>query len=101
MAKDPFEDLPSDFKDAMEASSAEQLKQTLANIATNEETNLSAMKADEDLQKLREQVSEAGRGYREATKMNKTKTKFIRRILADKGDEASQKIVMLDVQAAG
>ena len=100
MAKNPFEDLPADFKDAMEASSEAELKQTLASIATNEEINLSAQKADEDLKNLREQVTNASRGYREATKMNKMKTKFIRRILADKGDEASQKIVMLDVRSA-
>ena len=101
MAKDPFEDLPMEFKEAMEKSSVEELKQTLANIATNEETNVSAQKADEDLQQLREKVTVASKAYREATKMNKLKTKFCRRILADKGDAASQKIVMLDVQAGG
>ena len=101
MAKDKFSELPKEFVDQMESSSIQELKEALGLISTNEELNLSAAKADEDLQKLREQVSVASKGYREGTKMNKIKTKFIRRILADKGDSKSAEIVALDVRAAG
>ncbi len=99
--KGPFDSLPSEFKDAVAAEDLAAIKARLSDIAKAEEANQAAKAADEDLNKLKEQAKYAGVGYREGTKMNKTKVKFIISVLADKGDETALQIVRLNLIAAG
>ncbi|WNM70301.1 hypothetical protein [Myxococcus phage Mx1] len=98
-AKDPYASLPDDFKSAVGLASPEELKAKLAEVAKSQEANLSSMKADPDLNKLKEQVKFAGAGYSEVTKTNRQKTKFIIRALADKGDPVAQAIIQNDIEA--
>ncbi len=99
--KGPFDSLSEDFKDAVGAKSLEEIKDTLSDIAKAEEANQAAKAADEDLAAKKEQAKFASEVYREATKENKTKIKFIISVLADKGDETAIQIVRLNLLAAG
>lgn len=97
--KDPFEDLPEDFKDAVTSASVNELKDKLSDVAKNEEANLAAKKADPDLAESKEAVKVASEGYREITKQNKLKRKFIIQQMALSGDDLAQKIVQMDLDA--
>lgn len=97
--KDPFAELPESFKDALATADVNQLKDKLAEVAKAQEANKSEMKADEDLNNLKEQVKVASSGYTEVTKSNKLKTKYVIRLLADKGDAVAQSIVQNDINA--
>jgi hypothetical protein len=97
--KDKFEALSEDFKSAVGSSNLDELKVRLSDVTKTEEENQSAMKADEDLNNLKEQVKLASSGYRELTKLNKLKRFFIIQALADKGDPVAQNIVNLNVGA--
>ena len=99
--KGPFDSLPTEFKDAVAAEDLTAIKARLSDIAKAEEANQAAKNADEDLNKLREQAKYAGESYREASKANKTKVKYIITVLADKGDETALQIVRLNLLAAG
>lgn len=97
--KDPFAELPESFKDALATADEQQLKDKLSEVAKSQEDNKSAMKADKDLNDLKEKVKVASSGYTEVTKTNKLKTKFVIRLLADKGDSVAQRIVQNDIDA--
>ncbi len=94
-AKVPFSDLPESFKDAMAAASAEELQKVLADIHKDDERNTAAQKADQDVKEKREAVTYATRGYRDVAKSNKSKTGFIIRLLADRGEATSSEIIAL------
>jgi hypothetical protein len=93
--KVPFSELPESFKDAMVSSSPEELQKQLADIHKDDERNLAAKKADQDLKEKQEQVKVAAQGYNDVTKLNKLKTAFIIQLLADRGEELSSEIVRL------
>lgn len=97
--KDPYEALPTEWKDALEGMGPDELKQRLAEVAKSEEANQSAKKADEDLNNLKEQVKNASLGYNEVSKVNRLKTKLVIRHLADKGDVVAQSIIQNDISA--
>ncbi len=99
--KGPFDSLPTEFKDAVAAEDLQAIKARLSDIAKAEEANQAAKNADEDLNKKKEQAKIAGEVYREGTKANKLKVKFIITVLADKGDETALQIVRLNLLAAG
>lgn len=83
--KNPFDDLPQDFKDAMENMSDEEIKQAMANVAISEQQNQDAKRDDQDLAEKLEAAKFAGEGYREASKMNKLKIKYGYSILDGRG----------------
>lgn len=97
--KDPFEELGDDFKDALNGLGLDSLKAKLAEVAKGEEANQSAKKADEDLNRLKEQVKNASLGYNEVTKTNRLKMRYIIRHLADAGDEVALTIIQNDISA--
>lgn len=97
--KDPFAELDDVFKNEVSGASLDQLKDKLSEVAKKEEENQAAKKADEDLNRLKEQVKDASLGYSEVTKRNKLKLKFLIRNLADKGDPVSANIVRLELAA--
>jgi hypothetical protein len=92
-SSDPFEALSMAYKDEVGAADLNKLKQLLADVAKSEEANQAAMKADEELNQLKEKVKVATEGYSEVKKTNRLKTKFIIRALSDKGDTVAQSIV--------
>jgi hypothetical protein len=99
-AANPFKLLEEEFKDKVAASNTDELRNLIAETCKNEEQNLAAMKADQDLKSKKALVSEAAAGYREGTKRNKQKLKFIIQVLSDRGDEQAQSIVQLTLAGA-
>lgn len=88
-AKDPFESIPEDWKDAVAASSVDAINARIAEVAKAEEENLRLKGEDFDLASLKEQVKEAGAQYSEATKMNRLKIRYAMRVLGDKGGDTT------------
>ncbi len=84
--KDEFADLDSDFKDAVAGESPEDIRKRIAQVALNELENQRLKKEDTDLETKKEEFKEAGAVYREASKANKLRLKFMRRVLKDKGN---------------
>lgn len=83
--KNPFEDLPSEWRDSVSGMSREQIDEEIAKVAKSEDENQKAKKDDPDLENLKWQVKEATAPYREASKMNKLKISFAIQVLGDKG----------------
>lgn len=83
--KDPFADLPGEWRESVSSMSREQIDDEIAKVAKNEDENLRAKKEDPDLQNLKWQVKEASAPYREGTKMNKLKIRYAIQVLGDKG----------------
>jgi hypothetical protein len=70
--------------------SVDKLRDKLGEIALNQEAVQDAKENDQDLASAKETYDTAGAGYKEATKMNKLRVKFIRRVIGDKdGDTGS------------
>lgn len=85
MAKNKFDDLDEEFKDAVAAMTEAQLRLKICEISLNQMEIEAAKKNDEDLKAAVEAAKTAGASYKEATKMNKLRAKFCRRVLADQG----------------
>lgn len=84
-AKDPFEALDDEFKDAVAGMDEAQIRDRIAKVALDELANLSAKDDDQDLATKQEEAKVAGEGYKEATKMNRLRIRFAKRVLQDKG----------------
>lgn len=97
--KDPFEALPDEFKSFVDGAGLEELRLKLSDVAKSDEQNLSAAKADEDLNTKRASVKTAMEPYKEVAKLNKLKRKRLIIALSDKGDVVAENIVKLDVAA--
>lgn len=85
--KDPYQDLPEEWKDAVAQGTVEEINARISEVAKAEALNQEAKEQDLDLASLKEQVKEAGAQYSEATKANKMKIKFCMRVLGDRGQE--------------
>lgn len=83
--KDPFGDIPEEWRDQMMQSSVEDIDAEVARLAKGEEENQKAKKEDPDLAEKREAVKFASEGYRESTKGYKTRMKFIMQVLEGRG----------------
>jgi len=83
--KDPFAELPPEWKDAVEAMSVDNLKNEMVSVSSNEHENQKNKEEDQDLASKKELYKEAGAGYKEASKANKLKIKYVLRHLSDKG----------------
>jgi hypothetical protein len=83
--KDQFDDLDSDFKDAAASMSPDELNARIAEVAKNEQENLKLKTEDEDLKAKKAQATEAGKVYKEGSKQNTLRIKFLMRVLGDKG----------------
>jgi hypothetical protein len=83
--KGEFDDLPMDFKEAVEHLAPEEINMRIAEVAKSEVENLENKKADQDLAEKLAAAKEAGAQYRDATKQNKLKIRFMKRVLGDKG----------------
>lgn len=83
--KDPFEDLPQDFRDTVDAQSREDIRRTIAQVAIDQAELMEAQSEDVDLQNAKEAAREAGAVYREGTKTNKLKIQYAKQVLEGKG----------------
>jgi hypothetical protein len=83
--KDPYEILPDDFKDKVEGATDEQIMEILGDVAKAEEYNRRLKDDDQDLQEKKASYDMAGEGYKEASKTNKVKTRFLYDILRARG----------------
>lgn len=83
--KDPYSELPNEFKEKVEGASDEGLMEILGEVAKNEELNRRLKADDQDLQEKKSQYDFAGEGYKEATKANRLKTRYVYDILRSRG----------------
>lgn len=83
--KDPFADLPEDFKANTEHMSVDELRQTMGDISKVSEETKQARKDDIDLADKKEAVKEAGAVYKEILDANSLKTRWLMRLLSNKG----------------
>lgn len=83
--KDPWADLDSDFKDSAAAMGEGEIRTRIAETTLNQEALMDAKGKDQDLAQKKEAYSTAGAGYREATKANKLRVKYLRYMLEVKG----------------
>lgn len=83
--KGKFDDLPSDFKDAVAQSSPEEINKRIAEIAKASEELAKAQDDDQDYQEKKEALKEAGAVYREGKKANRLKIQYAIQVLGDKG----------------
>jgi hypothetical protein len=83
--KDPFADLPAEFKDKLASMNEVDIRKEVSKVALDEEENVRLKEEDLDLKALKEQVKEASKVYRESSKENRLKIKFARRVLEDQG----------------
>jgi len=83
--KDAFADLPDEFKTKVEGATDEQIMEILGDVAKAEEYNRRLKDDDQDLQEKKAQKEMAEEGYKEATKANRLKTRYLYDILRARG----------------
>lgn len=83
--KGPFDDLPSDFKDAVAQSSPDDIKKRVAAIAIEQAELEKAKEADQDYQEKKAAASAAGAVYRDGKKGAKLRIAYCLQVLGDKG----------------
>lgn len=83
--KDPFVDVPEEFKDAVAGMNVVEIKQRIAQVALDQVGLMRAKKEDGDLLEKREAYKEAGAGYREGTKLNRVKIEYCKQMIDNKG----------------
>ena len=83
--KDPFETLPDEFKSKVDGASDEQILEILGDVAKAEEYNRRCKEDDQDLQEKKAAHDIAGEGYKEASKANKLKTRYLYDVLRARG----------------
>lgn len=83
--RDPFEDVPEEFKSTIEGLSRDEIKLRIAMVTIDQIELMEAQAADDDYQRLKAEFKEAGAVYREGTKANKAKIAYARSVLDAKG----------------
>jgi hypothetical protein len=83
--KDPFADLDESFKSEVESASEEHLKALISAAKMGEITAKHAMKEDEDVTRLRGELKEAARPYRETAKACDLRAQYCRKVAEDRG----------------
>jgi len=83
--KGPFDELPTDFKDAVASACPEDINKRIAQIAKDTEALLKARDEDQDYQTKKEELKEAGAVYRDGKKANRLKILYCVQVLGDKG----------------
>jgi len=84
--KDPYKDLPPEFKEAIPSMDVVDIRKTVAKVALDQAELNIAQKADQDLADKKEIAKEAGAVYKESAKLNKLKISYCRSILENKGN---------------
>jgi hypothetical protein len=85
--KDPYDNLADEFKSKIEGANDEQLVEILGEVAKNEEYNRRCKEDDQDLQEKTAQKEMAEEQYKDCTKANRLKTRYVYDILRARGTE--------------
>jgi len=85
MNKDPFGDLPEEFKDAVAGSNVDDVKKRIAEVAMNQVALMEAKKLDGDLAEAHQRYNDASALYRDGTKANKLKLQYCKSVLDSRG----------------
>lgn len=80
-----IQDKMPEFAGEVAGLSIEQLNSRLSELAKSRELNSDAKEADEELENTRKLVSELGAPYRDAEKALKLKSKYLIKMISDKG----------------
>lgn len=83
--KDPFIDVPEEFKEAVIGMNVVEIKQRIAQVALDQVELMKAKKEDGDLLEKKEAYKEAGMVYREGTKLNRVKIEYCKQMIDNKG----------------
>ncbi len=83
--KDPFAALPDEFRALVEQGGEAELREAAAKAGLDQAELMACKEEDDDLILKQAAVSVAGEVYRDGTKMNKLKIKFIRQTLKSRG----------------
>lgn len=83
--KEPFADVPEEFKDTIDGLSRDEIRLRIATVALAQLELMEAQAADEDYQRLKAEFKEAGAVYREGTKANRGKIAYARSVFEAKG----------------
>lgn len=83
--KDPYSDLADDFKNKVEGATDERILEILGDVAKAEEYNRRCKEDDQDLQEKKGAYDMANEGYKDASKVNKLKTRYLYDILRARG----------------
>lgn len=86
--KDPFAEVPQEFRDAMMSADDKAINDRIAEIAKNDAALQEAKEKDDDLKNIRGQLKVAGAVYSEGKKANKQKIAYLRKILEGRGKDA-------------
>lgn len=83
--KDPFADLPEEFKDKVMGGTAEEIQAEVSKISMAQEELMEAKEEDEDYKQKAAEFTFAGAVYKDGTKANKLKIRFIRQAMKSRG----------------
>ena len=89
-AKGKFDDLPTDFQDAVASMNEVEIRSRISEVSLNQAALEEAKAADQHLKECQEQAAMAGAVYREGGKANKLKIQFCRQVLTDRGKAAGE-----------
>jgi cell division protein FtsL len=84
-AKDRFDDLSSNFKDAILQSSTEEIRKRVSEVAILDCTMRAQLKSDPDVAQAKDALKNLMEPYREDLKSYKLQIEFCKRTLDDKG----------------
>ena len=84
-AKDPYELVPAEFKDKINAAADLEVRQMIAQVSLNQAALMEAKEADEDLKQAKEAAKSAGAVYADGTKTNKQCISYGRDLLKARG----------------
>jgi hypothetical protein len=83
--KDPFEALPEEFRALVDDGTEEECRAAASKTALDQAELMSLKEDDQDLAEKLTASSMAGEVYRDGTKLNKLKIKYIRQTLKSRG----------------
>jgi hypothetical protein len=83
--KDKYDDLSDEFKSKVETATDDGLIDILGEVSKNEELNRRCKEDDQDLAEKKKSYDEAAVGYKDATKANKLKIRYVYDLLRARG----------------
>lgn len=83
--KDKYDALPEGFKESVEQSSTDEIRERIAKIAILDCNERALLKQDPDVQQAKDALKNLMEPYREDFKSYKLQIEFANRVLDDKG----------------
>lgn len=83
--KDVYGSLTDEFKNSVEGASDEKIMELLGTVAKAEELNRRNKEDDQDLAEKKAAADMAGEQYKESTKSNRLKTRYLYDVLRARG----------------